>query len=92
MLPLPPPRRAVAPRHAVRLASTAARRRTSASLRTKTLDPRGFDSGGILMLRGGTLMSVGNFTAILSQRILAGRFVVRRVGVVEYRIVLYIIL
>ena len=32
----------------------------------------GFDSGIILIVRGGTLMSVGHFPEMLSQRILVG--------------------
>ena len=42
---------------------------------------RGFDPCGILMLRGGTIMSIGNFPAILSQRILVGIILVGRLGV-----------
>ena len=34
---------------------------TSASLRAKILDFRGFDSSRILNLRGGILMSIGSF-------------------------------
>ena len=46
--------------------------RYRANLHTKTLDFSWFDSSVILMLRGRTLMSIGNFTAMLSQRILVG--------------------
>ena len=42
----------------------------TANLRTKILAFRGFDSGRILILRGGILMSIGNFPEMLSQRIL----------------------
>ena len=42
----------------------------AADLRTRTLDFRGFDSSIILLLRGGILMSIGNFPDILSQAIL----------------------
>ena len=33
----------------------------TANLRTKVLDIRGFDSSRVLVLRGGILMSIGNF-------------------------------
>ena len=52
-----------------------------ANLRTKILDFRGFDSSRILILRGGILMSIGNFPEILSQRILVGIILVGRLGV-----------
>ena len=54
----------------------------TANLRTISLDVRGFDSSGILILRGGIIMSTGNFPESLSQAILAGRFLVGRLGVV----------
>ena len=57
------------------------RRRHTANLRTKILDFRGFDSSIILMLRGGILMSTGNFPESLSQRNSVGRFLVVRLGV-----------
>ena len=41
----------------------------TANLRTKVLDFRGFDSSIILILRGGILMSIGNFPESLSQAI-----------------------
>ena len=44
----------------------------TADLRTKILDFGGFDSGRVLMLRGESLLSIGSFPEILSQRILAG--------------------
>ena len=42
----------------------------TANLRTKILDFRGFDSSRILFLRGGILMSIGDFPEVLSQQIL----------------------
>ena len=48
----------------------------TANLRTKILDFRGFDSSRILSLRGGILMSIGNFSESLSEAILVGRFLV----------------
>ena len=51
------------------------------NLRTETLDFRGFDSIRILSLRGGVLMSIGDFPETLSQEILAGRILVGRLGV-----------
>ena len=53
----------------------------TANVRTKILDFRGFESSRILILRGGILMSIGNSPESLSQRILVGRFLVRRLGV-----------
>ena len=52
-----------------------------ANLCTKILDFRGFDSSRVLILRGGVLMSIGDFPESLSQAILAGRFLVGRLGV-----------
>ena len=62
-----------APRSAVPLwvASTSSRSRT-ANLRAKILDFKGFYSSRISILRGGILMSAGNFPEMLSRRILAG--------------------
>ena len=55
--------------------------RCTASLRTKIMDFRGFDSSGILISRGGiVLMSTGNFPESLSQRILAGTILVGGLG------------
>ena len=45
---------------------------TTASLRTKILDFRGFDSSIILSLRGGIPRPIGNFPESLSQAILVG--------------------
>ena len=50
------------------------------NLRAKILDCRGFDSSTILMLRGGILMSIGEFPESLSQAILAGIILVGRSG------------
>ena len=55
--------------------------RPAANLRTKILDFRGFDSSRILILRLGILMCIGNFTKMLSQRILVGIILVGRLGV-----------
>ena len=57
--------------------------RGTANLRTSTkiLDLGGFDSSGILILRGGILRPIGNLPEVLSQRILVGRFLVGRLGV-----------
>ena len=51
------------------------------NLRTKILDFGGLDSGRILLSGGGILTSIGNFPESLSQGILAGRFLVGRLGV-----------
>ena len=53
----------------------------TANLRTKILDLRGFCSSIILILRGGISRPIGDFPETLSQRILAGRIVVGRLGV-----------
>ena len=47
-------------------------RAPTVNLRAKILDFRGFDSSIILILRGGILMSTGNFPEVSSQGILAG--------------------
>ena len=54
-----------------------------ANLWTKVLYFRGFDSSRILILRGGILAFVRNSQQSLSQRILAGRILVRRLGVCD---------
>ena len=59
---------------------TAAGAKNAASLRTKILDFRGFDSGIILNLRGIILMSIRNFPESLSQAILVGIILVGRLG------------
>ena len=50
-------------------------------LRSKMVDFRGFDSSTILILRGGILMSKGDFPKSLSQAILVGIILVGRLGV-----------
>ena len=57
-------------------------RRRTANLCTKIPDFRGFDSHIILSLRGGILMSIGNFPERLSQAMLVGIIMlVGRLGV-----------
>ena len=58
----------------------------SNDLPTKILDFRGFDSSRILIVRGGILMSIGNFPESLTQAILVGRFLVGRLGVSNTRV------
>ena len=53
----------------------------TANLRTNIMDFREFDSSRILILRGGTLMSIGNSLESLSQAILVGIMLVGRLGV-----------
>ena len=53
----------------------------TANLRTKILDFRGFDSSRILILRGGILMSIGDFPEVLSHIILVGMILVGRLGI-----------
>ena len=53
----------------------------TASLRTKILDFRGFDSSGILISRGEILLSTGNIPERLSQQILVGIILIGRLGV-----------
>ena len=47
-------------------------RTATANLRTNIVDFRGFDSSIILILRGGILMSVGDFPESFSQAISVG--------------------
>ena len=54
---------------------------STANLRTKIMDFRGFDSNIILILRGGILISKGDFPESLSQEILVGVMLVGRSGV-----------
>ena len=54
---------------------------STANLRTKIPDFRGFDSSRLLILRLGILMSIGNYPEIQSQRILVARILVGRLGV-----------
>ena len=56
----------------------------TANLRTKILDFRGFDSSIILIIRGGILMTIGDFPENLSQAILAGIMLVGRLGVLLF--------
>ena len=53
----------------------------TANLCTKIPGFRGFDSSRILILRGGILMSIGNFSESLSQQIFVGIILVGRLGV-----------
>ena len=53
----------------------------TASLRTKILDFRGFDSSIILFLRGAIPSPIGKFPESLSQAVLAGIMLVGRLGV-----------
>ena len=54
---------------------------STANLRAKILDLRGFDSSVILISRGEILMSVGSFLESLSQAILVGIILIGRLGV-----------
>ena len=53
----------------------------TANLPTNIVDFRGFDSSVILIERGATLMSIGDFPEILSQAMLVGTMLVGRLGV-----------
>ena len=55
----------------------------TANLRTEILDFRGFDPSRILILRGGTLMSIGNFPESLRRAIFVGIILVGRLGLPE---------
>ena len=61
-----------------------------ANLRTKILDCTGFGPSIILILRGGSLMPIGNFLESLSQAILAGIILGGRSGVDSSFIVIYV--
>ena len=52
---------------------------------TKSLDFRGFDSSRLLILRGGILMSIGDFPESLSQAMLVGVMLVGGLGVSSSR-------
>ena len=52
------------------------------NLRTSMMDFRGLDSSIILIMRGGILMSTGDFPESLSQAILLGMMLVGRLGVI----------
>ena len=56
-------------------------RRFPASLQTKILDFRGFDSIVIIISRGEIIMCIGNSPEILSQQILVGTISVGRLGI-----------
>ena len=56
---------------------------STANLRTNNLDFPGFDSS-ISWLRGGILVSVGNFREALSRQILVGMILAGRLGVKRY--------
>ena len=62
----------------------------TANLHTKIPVFRGFDSNIILILRAWILMSIGNFPESLSQAILAGRFLVGRLGVSAWFLIMLI--
>ena len=53
----------------------------AANRHTKILDVRGFYSNIIFILRGGIPMPIGDFPETLSQAILVGRILARRLGV-----------
>ena len=53
---------------------------STANLRTKTLDFRGFDSSRVLILTGGIIMPIGQIPESLSQAILVWIILVRRLG------------
>ena len=56
---------------------------TTANLRTKILNFRGFDSSRILISRGGIVSPIGNSPESLSQQILAGIILVGRLVVLR---------
>ena len=72
-------------RLAVGAAAPLPRVQGAASLRTMTLDFRGFDSIIILVLRGGIPRPEGDFLETLRQGIVVWRFLVRRLAVVVMR-------
>ena len=53
----------------------------TANLPTNIMDFKGFDSSIFLILRGGILMSIGDFLESLSQTILVGIILLGRLGV-----------
>ena len=61
--------------------------RSTANLRTKILDFRGFDARRILIVRGGIPRPIGNLLESLSRAILAGIILVGRLGV--FRLLVY---
>ena len=54
------------------------------NLPTNIVDFRGFDSSIILIVRGGILMSIGDFPECLSQAMLVGTMLVGRLGVLVH--------
>ena len=52
----------------------------TANLPNEVMDFRGFDASIVLIFRGGILLSIGNFPESLGQAILAGRFLLGRLG------------
>ena len=65
----------------VKQASPRAAFERTANLRTKILDLTWFDSNSIFILRGGIIMSMGDFPEILSRGILVGIILVWRLSV-----------
>ena len=63
---------------------------SAANLRTKIMDVRGFDSSRFVISRGGIPRPTGNFPESLSRAILAGRFLVGRLGVIYIYIYVYV--
>ena len=59
---------------------------STANLRAKIMDFRGFDSCIILMLRGGIPRPIGNFPESLNQAILVVIIIVTRLGVEPVRL------
>ena len=55
--------------------------KTTPNLPTNIVDFRGFDSSIIFILRGGTLMSIGNFPESLSRAMLVGTMLIGRLAV-----------
>ena len=68
----------------IQLARGRSQRPFTASLRTKILDFRGFDSRVISILRGGIVMSIGIFPDVLNRRILVGIILVGGSGVIRW--------
>ena len=62
------------------------RARSSTNLRTNIVGFGGFGSSIVLILRGGILMSIGDFPESLSQAIIVGIMLVWRLGVVYFSV------
>ena len=62
---------------------------STASLHTKILDFRGFDSSIILISRGGILMSIGSVMESRHQQILVGIILAARLGVAHVSVPAY---